>query len=399
MSRNYVKQLLIADIAPGDGRAFQRSGRSIRVFDFGGSAPATPDYAGAAKETAAGNLDAARYATQANRPNEITPFGTKTWTNNSSFDQSAYDQAMASYNQALANQQSQQSQQQYYAPTYPGDPYAGMYWNNSASQQPLVAPNAADFYSQGDNWTSNITLSPEMQALFDQQQKLQTGLFGAQDQALGRVNQMMGQGFDMSTIPAAGSNFGSVYDPQKATNNATELLMQRLNPELDRQQSSLEARLANQGITQGSSAYNTSIGQFGQQRNDAATQAALQGIGLGMQQQGLQFNQQNTNQQLQNALRAQALQEQSYLRNLPLNELNALRTGNQVTQPQFGGFVPQATTGGADMLGAAQGTYNANLGAYNANQAGMGNTLGGLFSIGGAMLGAPQSSILGGLLS
>jgi hypothetical protein len=39
------------------------------------SAPPTPDYAGAAKETAAGNLDAARANIAANRVNQYTPYG------------------------------------------------------------------------------------------------------------------------------------------------------------------------------------------------------------------------------------------------------------------------------------------------------------------------------------
>ena len=39
------------------------------------SAPPAPDYASAAKETAAGNLEAARYATKANRMTQINPYG------------------------------------------------------------------------------------------------------------------------------------------------------------------------------------------------------------------------------------------------------------------------------------------------------------------------------------
>ena len=39
------------------------------------SAPAAPDYASAARQTAAGNLDAARQATAANRVNQYTPYG------------------------------------------------------------------------------------------------------------------------------------------------------------------------------------------------------------------------------------------------------------------------------------------------------------------------------------
>jgi MarR-like DNA-binding transcriptional regulator SgrR of sgrS sRNA len=44
------------------------------------STPAAPDYAGAAKETAAGNLDAARMATKANRINQVTPYGSLTYS-------------------------------------------------------------------------------------------------------------------------------------------------------------------------------------------------------------------------------------------------------------------------------------------------------------------------------
>ena len=40
---------------------------------------AAPDYAAAAKETAAGNLEAAKYATVANRANQYNPYGSVTW--------------------------------------------------------------------------------------------------------------------------------------------------------------------------------------------------------------------------------------------------------------------------------------------------------------------------------
>lgn len=428
-------------------RAFKRGADGHIKPQGKGSAPETPDYAGAAKETAAGNLEAAKYATQANRANQYTPWGNIEWTSDRQFNQDAYDRDLASYNQARADYQNQQNSQGHWSQGYPGDPYGGYYYGNQQGSAP-IAPNAQDYYTGGDNWSQKITLSPEMQSLLDQQNRLQQGLFGAQDAALGRVNQTMGQGFDMSGVPQGGQalnmgslpgmgsaldtnalpGFGSIYDPTLQTNNAAELLMQRINPEMERQQEALRAQLANQGITQGSQAYASAMDQFGRQRNDATTQAALQGIGLGMQQQGLQFGQQTTNQQLAAALQAQqfaqqqglrmgeaglqnqqfaqseqarqrAMAEQAYLRNLPLNELNALRTGNQVSMPQFPGYAQQATTGGPDMLGAAQAGYNANLGAYNAQQAQEAGVMGGLFGIGGTLLSAPKSSIIGGWLS
>ena len=41
--------------------------------------PPAPDYAAAARETAQGNIDAARVATAANRVNQVTPFGNLTY--------------------------------------------------------------------------------------------------------------------------------------------------------------------------------------------------------------------------------------------------------------------------------------------------------------------------------
>ncbi|MNK85368.1 hypothetical protein D3C87_1052450 [compost metagenome] len=406
--------------------AFRRGpGGSIKPQGGGkGSTPKQPDYIGAAQATAQGNLDLAKYSTQANRANQVTPYGSLTWTNNRAFDQAGYDAALAAYRQGQSGQgaggQWLESPGSY---GYAGNdgPASIREWvpNGSGSGSGgLSAPNINDFYSGGDNWTQTVTLSPEMQAIYDQQMKLSQGLFGAQDAALGRVNQMMGSGFDMSKLPSAGTALdinglptaGSAYDPNQATNTATEAILSRVNPELDRQYESLRNQLANQGITQGSAAWNNAMGSFGQQRNDAVTQAGLQGINLGMQQQGQTYNQMTQNRALAAALQGQqfgqantargnALQEQAYLRNLPLNELNALRSGSQVQMPQFGSYAQQATTGGADILGATQAGYQSALGAANAQNAAAqqaGSGLGGLAGAGlGYFLGGPMGGMLG----
>lgn len=414
-------------------QAFQRGpGRSIKPQGNGGkggSTPKQPDYIGAAQATAQGNLDLAKYATQANRVNQVTPYGSLIWSNNRTFDQAGYDRAMQSYQQQLAAWQAGQNQggargeMQLIYPssgesTTPYFEYVGGSSGSSRSSGAMpTAPDQQNFYSGGDNWTQTVQLSPEMQALYDQQMKLSQGLFGAQDAALGRVNQMMGTGFDMSKLPAAGRTLdmnslpgaGSVYDPTQSTNTATEAILSRLNPELDRQQEALRTQLANQGIAQGSAAWNNAMGSFGQQRNDAVTQAGLQGINLGMQQQGQTYNQQTQNRALAAALQAQqfgqsntnrgnAFQEQAYARSLPLNELNALRSGSQVQMPEFGGYAQQATTGGADILGATQAGYQASLGAANAKNAAAQQQASGLGGLAGAGLGYFLGGPMGGLL-
>lgn len=451
-----MRTLLNLGIPDLPERAFQPVGGRIQPQGGkGGSAPKTPDYTAAAQATSQGNLDLAKYTTQANRINQYTPWGSLTYTNDRQFDQAGYDAAMAAYNRQL-----QQS-----ANPFVDMSGLGLIGLQASNQNQLSAPNRDDFWVGGDNWTQHVQLSPEMQAQLDQQNAIQAGLFAPQNAALQRVRDMMGQGFDMSSLPGQAqitghqldpsqlTQFGqmgqsftptgeqlAMYAPSLQTNEATDLLMQRINPQLDRQREALRAQLANQGIAQGSQAYNNAMEQHGQTANDAYTQAALHGIGLGMQQQGMQFDQGLQNRQLtaaeqqqqfgqdtinygltaqqraqqameqqqqfgqaeslfgqQMAARNNALQEQAYLRNLPMQELQQLLGGGQVQMPQFPGYAQQAQTAGPDLLGAAQQQYQSQLGAYNAQQAGQSNMMGGLFSLGGALLGAPSSSILGGL--
>lgn len=112
--------------------------------------------------------------------------------------------------------------------------------------------------------------------------------------------------------------------------------MSRLNPQLDRDRESLRTRLANQGLFSGSEGYNNSVADEGKRENDLYIQAALQGINTGQ------------------VARQQGIQEQYAAQDRPLNIVNALRTGNQVNLPQFTNVPQQATTNGADLLGAAQ---------------------------------------------
>ena len=113
--------------------------------------------------------------------------------------------------------------------------------------------------------------------------------------------------------------------------------------------------------------------EFSQGRNDAYQQANLAAINTAPQT----F-------QMANALRSQ-----------PLNELNAIRTGSQVQNPTFNSVPMQATTAGADTLGATQAGYNANLASANAQNASSGGMMSGLFGLGAAGLGAPVGSFKG----
>jgi hypothetical protein len=303
------------------------------------SPPPAPDYAGAAKQQGQDNLAAARTTTQLNRPNEVTPWGSQTW-----------------------------------------------------SQTPGAGP---------DQWTSTISLDPSQQGLLDSSNRISQNLSNVGEQGLGRVGQSMATPFDMSGVgPLAKSLDTSnlpalpgVNDFSADRDAVTNSIMSRYNTDYGRNMESAKQSLANQGITPGSDAWQRQMDDLTRQHNDQENQAILAGgqeqsrlFGLGSQARAQQFGENAANAQFGNQARGQGIQEQSYLRQLPLNELNALRTGSQVTAPQFqqysnaGQVAPAPSFSGALAQGqGAQQAYTNNVGGYN-------NFLGGLFGLGGSLL-------------
>ena len=362
------------------------------------SAPAAPNYAAAAQETAQGNLDAARAATAANRVNQVTPYG--------------------NLNYAITG----------------SDPYGN------------------------PTWTATTSLSDVGQQLLGNQNAASLGLGSAITSQLGQVQDVMGRGFNPNTpaiqyggqAPTLGQvgqagqaqgmgnaptlQTGLDYQGMEGWDKATALLNQRLQPQIQQSEERLQAQLANQGIVAGTEAYNRAMAQQGQRTNDLLTQAQLAGQNvqqnlfgqalqggqfanqamLGQNQaqlgnvaqsnQALQQNyanqlaaQQQNNQALQQMFANQQAgaglsnqaQQQAYNQaltqyNMPLNTLSALRTGAQVQNPSFVNSAQQATTAGADILGAAQMGYNAQMGDFNAQQAAQQNFNQGLMGLGGA---------------
>lgn len=267
---------------------------------FGSPAtPATPDYAGAAKETAAGNLDAARAATAANRVNQVTPYGTLNYT--------------------VTGQ----------------DPYGN------------------------PTWTATSALSPDQQALYNYDIESSKGLGALQQKGLGYVSDMLSKPFDTSQLPQTGINAGETM---------TDSIMRRLQPQLQQEQKSFDAQMANQGIPVGSEAYENARRAFDQRQNDRLTSAVIQGTQTGLQARGQGFS------------------EQAYQRNEPINTLNAVRSGSQVTNPNsfYVNAPQQATTAGADLLSAAGMTGNANIAQANAENAQRNAMMQGLFNLGSA---------------
>lgn len=187
-------------------------------------------------------------------------------------------------------------------------------------------------------FTQTTTFSPEQQAIFDKTQAAQTNIAGiAQDQSA-----MLGEYL----------NEPFTFGNQDAENWAYDLGQQRIAPQQQENQKALESRLIGQGIRPGTQAWNSEMRRMTNANTDQNNQLALTG-------------------------RSQGFAEALAMRNQPINEITALLSGSQVSNPaQMSGATPQASVGGVDYTGLVQDNYQNELQSSNA-------LMGGLFGLAG----------------
>ena len=288
------------------------------------------DYTKAAKTAAQGNLASAQAASTANRVNQINPYGSV----------------------------------QYYQS------------GTDSSGNPI--------------WSSASTLAPEQQQLLNLQNQQSLALGNVGNQMLGNIANTYGQPFN----PQAGSiQQGLDYQGMQGWDKASQLINQRLQPQIKQQQEAMDVKLAQQGVVPGTEAYNRAQMQLAQQQNDLRTQAEIAGQGV---QQNL-FGQSLQGGQFANQAQQQAYNQALQNYNLPLQTLNSLRQGSQVQNPSFMGVNQQATTAGPDTLGAYQAQQQAEIARQNQQAAQSSNLTGGLFGLGSSLIGG-LSNTAGGLI-
>lgn len=155
---------------------------------------------------------------------------------------------------------------------------------------------------------------------------------------------------------------GNIWNPDTSAieGRLNELGASRLDPRFAQEEDRLRARLANQGVTEGSEAWNREMASLGQTKNDAYNSLALQG-------------------------RGQAFSELLAQRNQPINEISALLSGSQVSNPSVSMMQPQgaATT---DVAGLINANYNQRQANYQSQMANRQSLLGGLFGLGAGAL-------------
>ena len=150
--------------------------------------------------------------------------------------------------------------------------------------------------------------------------------------------------------------------------------MSRVNEDVDRQKELSNSNLLAAGIPTGSKAYQDAQALNERTRTDARNQAFL----ASGQEMTRDF-------QTDSNRRRDALAEMLTQRQTPLNEITALQSGSQVSNPfTMPGYAQNTQVGAAPIYGAMQDKAGYNTDIYNAKAAQAGNLQQGLFGLGGA---------------
>ena len=345
-----------------------------------------------------------------------------------------------------ANAEAQASKENLMTQNYANRPTINTPWGSQSWQtQAGIDPSTGQSVTQ---WTQNTNLTPQSQAALDSQMALQQGRSELAGSFMDRVGSEYAKPFDYSGLPQTynpsapknldtslgqqniqrGLNFGDnpampSFDSTYRDNIANSL-MERMQPQFDRQQGSLETQLANQGFERGSQGYKTALDDLQQSQSrerfnalDSASNEAqrLYQMQMGQRQQGMQedqmagnFANQASQQAFQqdmaagqygnnamqtqqnmdaayanqmNTLRQQGIAEQAQRRGMSLNEMNALLSGQQVSMPNMPSFTNAGISQTPQLMQAAQNQYSASMDAFNAQQQQQANMMGGLSSL------------------
>lgn len=304
------------------------------------------------------------------------------------------------------------------APPTPPDPVATAQAQGAMNKETAISqaqlnmvnqngPQGSSVYNQIGTYADgtpkfeqNVTLSPAQQALYDSQNSISQQALGLGQNAIGKVQSAIDKPFDTSNLPGqvygvSGGKISNSNDYSANVKSVQDALMSRLAPQIQQDRTRLDTKLANQGVTQGSDAYNRAQNLSEQNINDqriaallAASQEQSRLADLDNSAQSLKFGQDITNANMNNAGRASGIQEAAYLRSQPINELASLMgfsPGVQVPN-----FQNTAGTGIAppDYQGAVANNYNGQMDAWRAKTAANSSMLGSIFGLGGALGGA-----------
>jgi len=402
-------------------------------------APAAPDPVATAAAQGTANVEAARVTAGLNRPDQITPYGSQTWTQNG--DKWTSTTTLDPRAQAVLDAQLKTSQ------GLTGSIDSALQRTTDTLANPIDyagAPAAGNYGQASTNAAGRFTdVSPALQA----QQGIAANASGLANGQTDRLKALYGTDFnyDGVTAPTPEAN-------EAVRNRVTDAYYanetSRLDPKFAQDEDRMRTDLMNRGLTEGSKAWNDQRDLFQRGKNDAyslasnnaqtkggdamqqlfgmelaarqqgtseadkmrqmptaeaAAAAALAGganstagsmYGTELAQSGAQDAAALNQSGAQSSERAANLAEQERKRAQVLNELASLRTGAQVQSPQFQSGASGANVAAAPVAQSAYNSYQGQMNAYNADVASGNSTMGALGSIGAGFAGSGAGSAL-----
>lgn len=245
-------------------------------------------------------------------------------------------------------------------------------------------PNVNNPYgSQSVSWngntpTINQTLSPDQQQIYDKGLVGKNTLLDTGNALAKNVQGTLSQPLDFSGLPAAPTSANQMRS------DVVDAMMSRVNTDTAGQRDNTNSTLIAQGIRPGTAAYGTAMNQIDRQYNDARQQAINAGTSASAQDYSQTMG-----------IHQQAISDLLAQRDTPLNEINALQSGTQVSSPFAGnlGFQGGASVQAAPVAQAVtnqgqaqQNIYNQGVASQNGNISAGAGMIG---SLGAAYLGAP----------
>ncbi len=337
-----------------------------------GSAPAPPDYTGAAIVQGQAAQGLTKEQTYANRPDISTPWGSVSWTPPAEGPAPApFAYSGPTAEQLAANMPGS-------SPGFdPNDIAQKLYQQMYQEQKNKY--DAAQLAGGGDapgRWGMRLNLSPAQQAAFEAQQRLTGERSGLAEEMFGRARGELGGAPDFSGLPefptADAATRGRVEDALYG--RATS----RLDPQFQQRQQELDIQLRNQGIMPGSEMYRREMDNLGRERERAYAGARQEAVAGGGAEESRQFG-------LGLTARQSAIAEMLQRRGWTLNEIQSLLSGQQIGMPQMPGFTQAGVSQPPQYLQAAGLQDQANLSRYGISQA----QLQGLMSGAGGMATLP----------
>ncbi|SAJ89326.1 tail fiber domain-containing protein [Burkholderia multivorans] len=242
---------------------------------------------------------------------------------------------------------------------------------------------------------TSITANPQLQGMLNGLLG-QVGQSGAINQnamtGLGGLNsQYQGLNDALSALRSSISPQAAQQAQQQGQNAAYAAQTQYLDPQFSQQQTSLDAQLANQGLTPGSEAYNNAQNNFALQKQRAYSDAANQSILTGSQIGTQNLQNQLANLQSQSGLLGMMganLGQQAGLYGQQVGIGQTPYSNLQTVAQMIPGYSGPGQSGSspADISNLYNNQYQSQLAKYNSQQQSSNGFMSGLFGLGSAGL-------------